>query len=55
MGGEGGGGVEGLVWIATSGVDTLVCDSNNSRSLVFFFLWSTMASGMSDVSWLLLS
>ena len=47
-------GVKGWVWTATLGLDHLVWDSRSSRRLVFGFLCSTIASGMSEGSWMLL-
>lgn len=46
-------GVGARGWTTTSGVDPIACDSSSSSRLVFL-RWSTMASSMSVVSWLLL-
>ena len=43
------------VWTATLGLDHLVWDSRSSSRLIFGFLCSTIASGMSEGSWMLLT
>lgn len=47
--------VGGRGWTATSRVDPSSCDSKSSKRLVFCFLWSTIALGTSEGSWLLLT